>query len=158
MNLPIWNLNEFYSSFKDEQINKDLHDLKKKINLFSNKYKGKLEKLKNQQLVNTLVEFEKIEEIILKLKSYAYLEYCTDQLDSKKAKFYQFIEESVLDCEKDIIFYNSHGWKYSYNLSGSPIKSYWNKKFKMGICADWFIGSKVESSWLSANDLLKKIK
>ena len=60
--------------------------------------------------------------------------------------------------KKDIIFYNSHGWKYSYNLSGSPIKSYWNKKFKMGICADWFIGSKVESSWLSANDLLKKIK
>ena len=59
--------------------------------------------------------------------------------------------------KKDIIFYNSHGWKYSYNLLGSPIKSYWNKKLKMGICADWFIGSKVESSWLSANDLLKKI-
>ena len=60
--------------------------------------------------------------------------------------------------KKEIIFYNSHGWKYSYNLSGSPIKSYWNKKLKMGICADWFIGSKVESAWISANDLLKKIK
>ena len=96
MNLPTWNLNEFYSSFKDKQINKDLHNLKKKINLFANKYKGKLEKLKNQQLINTLVEFEKIEEMTLKLKSYAYLEYCTDQLDNKKAKFYQFIEESVL--------------------------------------------------------------
>ena len=105
MNLPTWNLNEFYLSFKDKQINKDLHSLKKKINLFSIKYKGKLRKLKKQQLVGTLVEFEKIEEIILKLRSYAYLEYCTDQLNNEKAKFYQYIEESVLDCEKEVIFY-----------------------------------------------------
>ena len=34
MNLPSWNLNEFYSSFKDKQINKDLNSLKKKITLF----------------------------------------------------------------------------------------------------------------------------
>ena len=105
MNLPTWNLSEFYTSFKDKQINKDLHSLKKKINLFSIKYKGNLEKLKNQQLIKTLVEFEKIEEIILKLRSFAYLEYCTDQLNNDKAKFYQYIEESVLDCQKDIIFY-----------------------------------------------------
>ena len=29
MNLPSWNLNEFYSSFKDQRINKDLNSLKK---------------------------------------------------------------------------------------------------------------------------------
>ncbi len=34
MNLPSWNLNEFYSSFKDKQINKDLHSLKKKLASF----------------------------------------------------------------------------------------------------------------------------
>ena len=68
MNLPAWNLSEFYSSFKDKQINKDLQSLKKKINLFSIQYKGNLGKLKNQQLVRTLIEFEKIEEIILKLR------------------------------------------------------------------------------------------
>ena len=96
MNLPTWNLNEFYSSFKDKQINKDLHNLKEKIRLFSNKYKGKLEKLKKQQLVKTLVEFEKIEEIILKLRSYAYLEYCTDQLNNEKSKFYQNIESKYI--------------------------------------------------------------
>ena len=44
-------------------------------------------------------------EIILKLRSYAYLEYYTDQLNNDKTKFYQKIEESVLDCEKDLIFY-----------------------------------------------------
>ena len=48
--------------------------------------------------------------------------------------------------------------KYSYNLDGSPLKSYWNKKLRLGLCADWFIGPKVENAWLSANDLAKKIK
>ena len=57
-----------------------------------------------------------------------------------------------------IIFKKTHGWKYSYNLNGSPLKSYWNKKLKLGLCADWFIGPKVENAWLSANDLAKKIK
>ncbi len=57
-----------------------------------------------------------------------------------------------------IIFKKTHGWKYSYNLDGSPLKSYWNKKLRLGLCADWFIGPKVENAWLSANDLAKKIK
>ena len=57
-----------------------------------------------------------------------------------------------------IIFKKTHGWKYSYNLNGSPLKSYWNKKLMLGLCADWFIGPKVENAWLSAIDLAKKIK
>ena len=57
-----------------------------------------------------------------------------------------------------IIFKKTHGWKYSYNFHGSPYKSYWNKKLRIGVCADWLIGPKVESAWLSAIDLAKKIK
>ncbi len=57
-----------------------------------------------------------------------------------------------------IIFKKTHGWKYSYNLKGSSLKSYWDKKLRLGLCADWFIGPKVENAWLSANDLAKKIK
>ena len=57
-----------------------------------------------------------------------------------------------------IIFKKTHGWRYSYNLDGSPFKSYWNKKLRLGLCADWFIGPKVENAWLSASDLAKKIK
>ena len=57
-----------------------------------------------------------------------------------------------------IIFKKTHGWKYSYNFHSSPYKSYWDKKIRLGVCADWLIGPKVESAWLSANDLTKKIK
>ena len=59
--------------------------------------------------------------------------------------------------KKNIVFKKTHGWRYSYNLYGSPFKSYWNKKLRLGLCADWFIGPKVENAWLSARDLAKKI-
>ena len=57
-----------------------------------------------------------------------------------------------------MIFRKTYGWKYSYSFHGSPYKSYWNIKLRIGVCADWLIGPKVESAWLSANDLAKKIK
>ena len=34
MNLPTWNLSEFYSSLKDDQINNDIRTLKKKLKNF----------------------------------------------------------------------------------------------------------------------------
>ena len=65
------------------------------------------------------MNLKKVEEIILKLRSYAYLVYCTDQLNSDKAKFYQYIEESVLDCEKDVIFYGIELNKLSDNKTSA---------------------------------------
>ena len=57
-----------------------------------------------------------------------------------------------------IIFKKIHGWKYSYSYEKTPYLSYWNKKYKLGACGDWFTGPKVENAWLSANDLFKKIR
>ena len=60
---------------------------------------------------------------------------------------------------KDKLIYKTiHGWKYSYNLKKSPFKSYWDNKIRLGVCADWLVGPKVEDAWISANDLYKKQK
>ncbi len=60
--------------------------------------------------------------------------------------------------KNNIIFKKTHGWKYSYNSNSTIYKSYWDKNLRIGVCADWLIGPKVESAWLSANDLYKKIQ
>tara|TARA_B100001093_G_C26791187_1_gene999028 strand:+ start:578 stop:1561 length:984 start_codon:yes stop_codon:yes gene_type:complete len=60
--------------------------------------------------------------------------------------------------KNEIIFSNIHGWKYSYNFKKTNLTSYWNKKNSLGVCADWFLGPKVEDAWNSASDLYKKIK
>jgi renalase len=52
----------------------------------------------------------------------------------------------------------NHGWKYSSNSKPLDIKSYWNSSLNLGVCADWFVGPRLESGWISAHDLFKKIK
>ena len=69
----------------------------------------------------------------------------------------KFTQLTGLEKNK-IIHKNIHGWKYSYNYQKTSLSSNWNKKYQLGICGDWFSGTKVENAWLSANDLAKKIK
>ncbi|MBD1163986.1 NAD(P)-binding protein [Pelagibacterales bacterium SAG-MED11] len=56
-----------------------------------------------------------------------------------------------------VIYSINHGWKYSSNSKPLKIRSYWDPKKKLGVCADWFIGPRLESGWISAHDLYKKI-
>ncbi|MDC0585626.1 NAD(P)-binding protein [Candidatus Pelagibacter sp.] len=56
-----------------------------------------------------------------------------------------------------ILFSLNHGWKYSSNSKPLNIKSYWNSSINLGVCADWFVGPRLEAGWISANDLYKKI-
>ena len=51
----------------------------------------------------------------------------------------------------------NHGWKYSSNSRSLKVKSYWNNKLNLGVCADWFVGPRLEAGWISANDLFKKM-
>ena len=56
-----------------------------------------------------------------------------------------------------ILFSSNHGWKYSSNSKPLRIKSYWNSSLNFGVCADWFVGPRLESGWISAQDLFSKI-
>ena len=56
-----------------------------------------------------------------------------------------------------VLFSLNHGWKYSSNSKPLKLKSYWNSRLNLGVCADWFNGPRLESGWISANDLCKKI-
>jgi len=59
---------------------------------------------------------------------------------------------------KSLKVFRIHGWKYSYSNSSTNINSYWNSKYKLGICGDWFLGPKAEHAWTSANKLFDRIK
>ncbi len=103
--LPIWDLTDFYPSYKSKLIYKDLKKLGSLCTFFSKQYKNKLRSIHKNELKKSLVEFETIEEKIVSLKSFAFLTHCTDQLNKEKTKFYQDIEESLSKIEKKIIFY-----------------------------------------------------
>jgi len=68
-------------------------------------------------------------------------------------KFFQ-----LTGIKKTKILYSlNHGWKYSSNSKPLKLKSYWNSRLNIGVCADWFNGPRLESGWISSNDLYNKI-
>jgi len=79
-----------------------------------------------------------------------------NKLGNAKILINKFFE--LTNLKKNKIFHmRNHGWKYSSNSKPLNIKSYWNSSIRLGACADWFVGPRLESGWLSAKDLSLKI-
>ena len=80
-----------------------------------------------------------------------------NKLNNAKILISKFFELTKLKKER-IFHIQNHGWKYSSNSRPLNIKSYWSSSIRLGVCADWFLGPRLESGWLSAKDLSLKIK
>tara|TARA_B100002052_G_scaffold298013_1_gene330223 strand:+ start:1346 stop:2317 length:972 start_codon:yes stop_codon:yes gene_type:complete len=76
--------------------------------------------------------------------------------ENSKTMINKFFQLSKIKKTK-VIYTLNHGWKYSSNSKPFKIKSYWDPKKRLGVCADWFVGPRLESGWISAHDLFKKI-
>ena len=103
--LPTWDLKDFYDSYQSKKISKDILSLDKLAKKFANLYKNKLSAISSKDLVKSLFDYETLEEKISYIKSFAFLTHCTDQLNTDKTKFFQFIQEKMSDIEKNTIFY-----------------------------------------------------
>ena len=79
-----------------------------------------------------------------------------NSIKNSKILIKKFFELTKIDKSKTYYMIN-HGWRYSSNSKPFKINSYWDPKKKLGVCADWFVGPRLESGWISANDLFKKI-
>jgi oligoendopeptidase F len=105
-NLPNWNLKDFYSSFKDEAISKDLDNFKKYTKTFKESYKDKLLS-HSSKLENIIEEYENGNEIGDKLGNYAFLIYATNMDISEIVQFYQDINEKLTEISSDLIFFTN---------------------------------------------------
>ena len=128
-NLPTWNLADFYPNYKSKLINDDLKKLKKNTLQFSNKFKGNLKDLDNKKLLNSILQYEKLEEKIYFVKSFSFLTHCTHQLDKPINKFYQSVNEILSGIEKNLIFFSLEFNK----LSKSKINYVKSTKYKSWI-------------------------
>jgi len=80
----------------------------------------------------------------------------------KKDKIFysnQMIKEfvKIFNIKNKLKLIKIHGWKFSYSRFNTGVNCFWNQKFNIGVCGDWFIGPNAESAWLSANNLFNEI-
>ncbi|MFZ4540387.1 MAG: M3 family oligoendopeptidase [Rickettsiales bacterium] len=103
--LPVWDLKDLYASPKDPKINADLKSLEKKAANFAKAYAGKLASLSGDQLAIALRDYEKMQDTIGRIGSYAQLLYAGDMSDPVNTQFYQNAQEQLTVISTQLIFF-----------------------------------------------------
>ncbi|NKB19350.1 MAG: M3 family oligoendopeptidase [Alphaproteobacteria bacterium] len=103
--LPRWNLKDLYPGPNSTALKKDLAKAKKDSTAFHKKYFGKTGKLSGIALGGAVKAYEKIDETLSRVMSYAQLVHAADVADPEIARFYQTTQEAVTDIAAHLVFF-----------------------------------------------------
>jgi oligoendopeptidase F len=103
--LPGWDLSDLYSGIDGDDLKKDLDQAEKKARSFHKKYHGKIAKLDGKALAQAVRAYEKIDEILSRVMSYAQLVHASDVASPKIGKFYQTMQERVTEISAPLVFF-----------------------------------------------------
>jgi oligoendopeptidase F len=103
--LPVWNLADLFPGRDSPELAKALDDAEADAKAFQGKYSDRLAGLDGAGLGAAVAAYEKLEERLGRLTSYADLNYAADQADPAIAKFYQGIQERVNAISSTTLFF-----------------------------------------------------
>jgi oligoendopeptidase F len=103
--LPTWDLKDLYPGPNSAALKKDLAKAKKDSADFHRKYFGKIGKLSGNALGAAVKSYEKIDETLSKIMSYAQLVHAADVADPEIGRFYQTTQEAVTDIAAHLVFF-----------------------------------------------------
>ena len=105
--LPEWNLDDLYPELNSSRVSIDIKKIEKEAVKFEHVNKGQLAELATDgtKLAKTIGEYEELVERIVRLHSYASLQYCSDQNDSIRKKFYADVRDKLNVAETHLIFF-----------------------------------------------------
>jgi oligoendopeptidase F len=103
--LPTWDLGDLYSGPESSGVTGDLARAETEAKDFAARYAGRLGALSGAELGEAIGEFERLEEVLGRLVSYAQLLFSTDSTDPAYGRFYQTINERVTAIGSHLIFF-----------------------------------------------------
>ncbi len=103
--LPSWDLSDLYASPDDPRIDADLGRAEEAARDFESRHKGHLAGLDAGALATALADYERIEETLGRLGSYAGLLFATDSTDPVRGRFYQGINERSTAIGTHLLFF-----------------------------------------------------
>ncbi len=102
--LPSWDLTDLYPAADSPELAADAERADAAARAFEAEHAGHVAALSGAGLSAALAEYERIEEILGRLMSYAQLQFSTDSLDPGIAKFYQSTNERVTAISSHLLF------------------------------------------------------
>jgi oligoendopeptidase F len=103
--LPAWDLSDLYPSLDSPALTRDLEQAEAEARAFAAAHAGRLARLSPRELGAAITEYERIEERLGRLASYAQLLFAGDSTDAAIGQFYQTITERVTAISSHLIFF-----------------------------------------------------
>ena len=104
--LPAWDLSDLYPGTDSPQIGADLDVAERDAADFATRYSGQLSGLSGVDLAACLVAYERIEEILGRVMSYAQLQFAGDSTNAAIGQFMQSCSERVTSISSQLIFFS----------------------------------------------------
>jgi oligoendopeptidase F len=103
--LPVWDLSDLYAGADDPTIEADLGAASKDAQAFETKFKSKVASLSGKDLGGAIATYERIEERLGRVMSFAQLLFAADSTDSALGKFYQTMAERCTAISTHLLFF-----------------------------------------------------
>ena len=107
--LPAWNLADLYAAPDAPEFKSDLAEARSRAEQFEARWKGRIEeaaKASGDEGLGAAIEaYEKLEELMGRIISYAGLAYFTDTSDTQIAKFYGDVQSAMTDTSAHLLFF-----------------------------------------------------
>jgi oligoendopeptidase F len=104
--LPSWDLSDLYPAPDSPEVQADLAAAERDAKAFAATYEGKLAELSGAALAGAIGDFQRIEEVLGRLVSYAQLLFAGDSTDAATGRFYQTINERVTAISVHLLFFS----------------------------------------------------
>lgn len=103
--LPKWDLSDLYSGRDSEELACDIENSSKAAKAFEQSYKHKVGSLSGTELASAIEEFERIDEKLSAILSFAGLVHAGHVSDPDIGRFYQTSQEKVNEISSSLLFF-----------------------------------------------------
>jgi oligoendopeptidase F len=104
--LPAWDLSDLYTSPDDPQVAADLNRSEQAAADFARIHAGSLAQLSGAALAAVIAEYERIQDTLGRVASYAQLLFAGDSTDPVIGRFYQTVNERITAISSHLIFFS----------------------------------------------------
>ncbi|HTW69263.1 MAG TPA: M3 family oligoendopeptidase [Acetobacteraceae bacterium] len=104
--LPAWDLSDLYPTPDSPQVEADFARVDKQARAFAASYAGKLAELSGAALAAAIAEYERQEEVLGRLLSYAQLLFAGNSTDAAIGRFYQSVNERATTISSQLLFFS----------------------------------------------------
>ncbi len=104
--LPAWRLEDLYAGTGDTRIEQDLAEAAADAVAFETAYRMKLAALDGAGLAAAIAAYERVEEVLGRVMSYAQLLFAADSSDPAHGQFYQTMSERVTAISTHTLFFS----------------------------------------------------